>query len=407
MQVAYLVNQYPGISHTFIRREIQALERAGVSVVRFAVRPSKQPVIAEEDFAEAARTRYILTAHKLSLLFAIARSLAGRPARSLKALAAAVSMSRQAENGVFRHFIYWAEAAALAEWLRQGRHSHLHAHFGTNSATVARLAAQIAGIQYSFTVHGPEEFDKSSEISLSAKIKAAKFVCAISSYGASQLRRLVPPNYWSKIRIIRCGVEKVECAASLQPLPRAPRFVSVGRLCEQKGQMTLVEAAARLKRDGREFVITLVGDGEMRSALERAAAHHDVGDRIVFAGWKTPAEVQAEIEGSRVFLLPSYAEGLPVSIMEAFCLQRPVISTYVAGIPELVIPGENGWLAPAGDDVALAAAMAAALDAPDEQLQSMGQAGQARVRRDHDIGRSADELKALFYAAADTEGSSS
>lgn len=398
MHVAYLVNQYPGISHTFVRREIEALERAGVSVARFAARPSKQPIIADEDKAEAALTRYIVTAGKISLAADILRSLLSAPGRSLSALAEALRMGARSEAGLLRHLIYWAEAMALAAWLREGGLAHIHAHFGTNSATVAMLAAPIAGAGYSFTVHGPEEFDKPGLIGLAEKIKAARFVCAVSSYGASQLRRLVAPDFWERIKVVRCGVEKAYSTRAA-PLEPAPRFVSVGRLSEQKGQMTLIEAAARLKGEGRDFVVTLVGDGDMRGALESAAARLNVRDRIIFAGWKTPAGVRAEIEGARVFVLPSYAEGLPVSIMEAFSLARPVIATYVAGIPELVVPGENGWLAPAGDAEALAAAMGAALDAPDEDILAMGRAGAARVARDHDIDTIADQLKTLFETA--------
>lgn len=404
MDVAYLVNQYPGISHTFIRREIQALERAGVKVARFALRPSKQKVIAEEDEAEAALTRYVVTVGKTSLAAALLSSFIRAPGRSLAALGRGLAIGWRSEAGVFRHLIYWVEAMVVAAWLRGAGVSHVHAHFGTNSATVAMLAASVAGAGFSFTVHGPEEFDKPGLIALARKIEAARFICAVSSYGASQLRRLVAPDLWGRIKIIRCGVEKDFCEGAATAPPAANRFVSVGRLSEQKGQMTLIEAAARLKAEGREFTVTLIGDGELRSALETAAARLDVRERIIFAGWKTPAEVREAIEAARAFVLPSYAEGLPVSIMEAFCLGRPVISTFVAGIPELVAPGESGWLAPAGDAEALAAAMAAALDAPAEKLLAMGRAGKARVARLHDIDAIALQLKELFAAAGANDG---
>lgn len=404
MDVAYLVNQYPGISHTFVRREIQALERAGTKVTRFALRPSRQPVIADEDKTEAALTRYVVTGAKTSLAAALLGSLARAPGRSLAALRRGFAIGWRSEAGIRRHLIYWAEAMVVAAWLRGAGIRHIHAHFGTNSATVAMLAASIAGAGFSFTVHGPEEFDKPGLIALARKIEAARFVCAVSSYGASQLRRLVAPELWDRIKIVRCGVEKSFCGADAPAPPAASDFVSVGRLSEQKGQMTLIEAAALLKAGGRDFTITLIGDGELRSALEGAAARLDVRDRIIFAGWKTPAEVRAAIEAARAFVLPSYAEGLPVSIMEAFCLGRPVISTFVAGIPELVAPGENGWLVPAGDAEALAASMAAALDAPTETILAMGRAGRRCVARRHDIDTIALQLNDLFAAAGANDG---
>jgi glycosyltransferase involved in cell wall biosynthesis len=401
MHVAYLINQYPGISHTFIRREIQALERHGVKVSRFAARLSKQGIVSEEDKAEAALTRYIVGAGAFALMRAIAASLLKRPGQSLAALALAVRLGWRSDAGLLRHIIYYGEALALAAWLRAASLSHVHAHFGTNSAAVALLAARINGAGYSMTVHGPEEFDKADGIALAEKVKRARFVVAVSSYGVSQLRRLVPPEYWERIKIVRCGVEKDFCSGESRPMANRPRFVSVGRLAEQKGQATLIEAIAILKGERRDFSVSIIGDGELRGALEKAARERGVADCVSFDGWRTPADVRAALESARALVLPSYAEGLPVTIMEAFCLGRPVISTWVAGIPELVIPAENGWLAPAGDAAALARAMAEALDAPEDDLLAKGRAGKARVAAMHDIDVIAVELKSLFARCAE------
>lgn len=399
MHVAYLVNQYPGISHTFVRREIQALERQGVKVSRFAARAAKHAIISEEDKAEAALTRYIVGADKMALLRAMAASLVAAPAQSITAFILALRLGWRSEAGLLRHLIYYGEALVLATWLRTAHLAHVHAHFGTNSATVALLAAHINKAGFSMTVHGPEEFDKPGLIGLAEKIRRARLVAAVSSFGVSQLRRLVAPEFWPRIRIVRCGVEKDFCEGSSGAPPARSHFVAIGRLSEQKGHSTLIEAAAILKAEGREVTITIVGDGELRKMLEGLARERGVADRVILAGWRTPAEVRSEIEGSRALVLPSYAEGLPVSIMEAFCLLRPVISTWVAGIPELVIPGENGWLVPAADARALASAMMAALDAPDADILAKGRAGKARAAALHDIDAIATELKTLFAEA--------
>jgi glycosyltransferase involved in cell wall biosynthesis len=401
MHVAYLVNQYPGISHTFIRREIQALERQGVKVSRFAARPSKQQIISDEDKAEAALTRYIVGESLLPLVRAIAGSFVTRPAASIAALAIALRLGWRSDAGLLRHFIYLGEALALASWLRVAHIAHIHAHFGTNSSMVALLAARINGCGFSMTVHGPEEFDKAALIGLADKIRRARFVVAVSNFGMSQLRRLVAPEFWPRIKIVRCGVETAFHADAAETRPAQSRFVSVGRLSEQKGHATLIEAAAILKSEGRTATITIIGDGELRTALENAARASKVADRVIFAGWKTPAEVRSEIVASRALVLPSYAEGLPVSIMEAFSLSRPVISTWVAGIPELVLPGENGWLVPAADARALATAMTAALAASDADIRAMGAAGKARAAALHDIDAIAAGLKGLFAEAAE------
>jgi glycosyltransferase involved in cell wall biosynthesis len=400
MRVAYLVNQYPGISHTFVRREIQALERAGVEIVRFAIRPAKDAVIAAEDALEDEKTRHILRERKSALMAAALSALVARPLGAMRGFFEAMRLGLRSEAGIVRHAVYFVEALVLAAWLREAGLAHVHAHFGTNSATVAMLAARLSGARFSMTVHGPEEFDKPGLIALPEKIRRAAFVAGVSSFGVSQLRRLAPPASWDKIKRVRCGVERAFYEGPVKPAPDAPRLVSVARLSAQKGQVTLIDAAALLKRDGVAFEVRIIGDGEMRADLEAAIARAGVGREVVLAGWKTPAEVRTEIENAKIFILPSYAEGLPVSIMEAFFLSRPVISTYVAGIPELVRPGENGWLAAAGDAEALAAAMRKAISADPATIAEMGAKAREAACAMHDIDAIAVELKSHFKAAA-------
>lgn len=396
MTIAYLINQYPGISHTFIRREIEALERRGRGVSRFAIRSSVHGLIAAEDRREAEKTRRIVGARPIALAGAILKSALARPGAALAAFCDAARMGVSSDAGLFRHFLYFGEAMALATWLRAGAIGHIHAHFGTNSATVAMLAARINGAAFSMTVHGPEEFDRALKIALAEKIRRAAFVAAVSSYGRSQLRRLVEPDHWEKIVIVPCGVDKSFHAGDPKPVRAANRFVAVARLSEQKGIPTLIEAAATLKRDGRSFHLTIIGDGELRGALEAAIARGDLDAEVTLAGWKTPGEVRAAIEDAGVFVLPSYAEGLPVSIMEAMSLARSVISTYVAGIPELVIPGETGWLTPASDAEALSNVMAEAMATAPAALDAMGQKGRARVLARHDSDAAAAILSDAF-----------
>jgi glycosyltransferase involved in cell wall biosynthesis len=171
----------------------------------------------------------------------------------------------------------------------------------------------------------------------------------------------------------------------------------VGRLSEQKGQLLLLEAAAEVAATAPDFRLTLVGDGELRAPTERRIAELGLGDVVEITGWADEAEVRRRILAARALVLASFAEGLPVVIMEAMALRRPVISTWVAGIPELV-DADCGWLVPAGDAGALAGAMRAALSAPPERLAAMGRAGRARVEARHDQRAEARRLLALIGA---------
>ena len=398
MRVAYLVNQYPGLSHSFVRREVQALERQGVEILRYAIRPLGQGALSPEDEDEAARTRTMLAEPKGGLIGAVLGGAARAPGRALGAFGDALRLSRRSEAGFLRHLAYWAEALALSRWLARDSAQHLHAHFGTNSATVAMLAARLTGLPFSLTVHGPEEFDKPRMIGLPEKIERAAFTAGVSSYGVSQLRRLVDPDHWDRIARVHCGIER-DFYEGAAPGGGGADFVCVGRLCEQKGQVTLIEAAGALRAEGREFRLDLIGDGEMRGEIEAAVTRLDLGNHVRLLGWRNPAEVRAALEGARAFVLPSYAEGLPVSIMEAYTLGVPVISTYVAGIPELVRNGETGWLVPAADAGALADAMRAALTQDAGQRAAFGEAGKRRTLERHDIDAVAAQLSALFERA--------
>jgi glycosyltransferase involved in cell wall biosynthesis len=300
--------------------------------------------------------------------------------------------------GPARALAYFVEACRIQRHLRDSDVSHLHVHFGTNAATVALLIAAMGGPGFSLTVHGPDEFDAPATHMLAAKVAAARFAVGISDFTAAQLQRWSHPSEAAKIHVVRCAVDERFFAAA-RPIGAARQLVCVGRLCPQKGQLVLVKAFARLAAEDSTARLVLAGDGEMRSEIERAVASHGLESRIHLTGWVDESQVREHVLGSRCFVLPSFAEGLPVSIMEAFALGRPVISTYVAGIPELVRPGENGWLVPAGNVDALFAAMREALAAPDAQLEAFAAAGARAVRERHDIATEGARLEKLFQMA--------
>jgi glycosyltransferase involved in cell wall biosynthesis len=402
--VAYLVNQYPKVSHSFIRREILALERRGVAVQRIAVRGWEGVLADEEDKQERERTQYLLQDGLRPLAAAALRAFAASPARWLRGLATALRMGRRADRPLPYHLVYFAQACRVLEWLRASGASHLHAHFGTNSAEVAMLVNALGGPKYSFTVHGPEEFDKPEFLGLGEKIRRADFVAAVSSYGRSQLYRWVEHAHWPKVKVVHCGLERAFHDVPPSDPPAVPRLVCVGRLCEQKGQLLLVEAARLLAERGIPFELVLAGDGEMRAELESQVASLGLGGRVRITGWISSAQVRDEILASRALVLASFAEGLPVVIMEAMALRRPVITTFVAGIPELVRSGEGGWLFPAGDVHELAAAMQACLEAPAAVLAAMGRAAHERVLARHDIDTEAAKLAGLFAASRAPQG---
>jgi glycosyltransferase involved in cell wall biosynthesis len=402
VRIGYFTNQYPAVSHSFIRREIRALEDLGVEIVRYAIRPQVDGLNDADDKRELQLTRHILRAGVFVLAGCTVRAFCTQPRATFEALRVALGIGWKSERGLLRHLAYLVEATVLASWCRRDSVQHLHAHFGTNAAAIAMLASMLADIPYSFTAHGPDEFEKASLLSLDEKLRRAAFAVCVSSYGRSQLMRWVPSDLWRKIELVHCGLDPVYLRGEAPPPVAAPRIVCVGRLCVQKAQTLLAEAGARLRDDGIAFEIVLLGDGPLRPDLEAAIRSERLEGRVVVVGWASGDRVRHEIAGARVLVLPSLAENLPVVIMEAMALGRPVISTYVAGIPELVRPGENGWLVPPSDVAALTEALREALAAPIEQIARMGAAGRKRVLEQHDAAREAAKLKVLFAERGST-----
>ncbi|QYK42474.1 MAG: glycosyltransferase family 4 protein [Paracoccaceae bacterium] len=401
MTIAYLINTYPRASHSFIRREIAALERAGLVVHRFAMRSDRANLKDAQDIAEDARTEHVLEGGRWAIAAALLDATL-RPGRFAAALRLALRCGARGAGGGdgtggrLRHMIYLAEAAFVARRCRTLGITRLHAHFGTNSATVAMLAHALGGPAWSFTVHGPEEFDAPRALSLPEKCNRADFVVAISSFGRSQLFRWTAPERWDRLRVVHCGIEVAAFPTPVLLPAGGPHLVAIGRLAAQKGFGLLVQALAKAVPRHPGLRLTLVGDGPLRGQLAHAVAEAGIADRVVFAGWQDEPGVHAALAQAHALIVPSFAEGLPVVIMEAMAAGRPVIATAIAGVPELVVPGETGWLVPAGDADALATAIDSLAATAPERLEAMGAAARARVLARHDIDREAAKLVALF-----------
>jgi glycosyltransferase involved in cell wall biosynthesis len=397
VRLGYLTSVYGRASDTFIRSEVAVLRSLGHEVRTFSIRrPSDSELVSDEIRREQAETEVVLGVGFARLAASALGTAVRSPRKMLEAIRLAFLVRWPGLMGHLLPVVYLLEAAYLAGRLRAGGVEHLHNHIGENSAAVAMIAASIAGIPYSLTIHGPGEFDRPTELALDLKIRRAKFVAAVTEFGRSQLFRWSDLADWPKIRIVHCGVEPLFLDREPDLPPEAPQFVCIGRLAEQKGQLVLIEAAGRLVAEGVDFGITLVGDGPMRRPIEDAIGRLGLEGRVRLAGWMGARGVVDELLKARALVLPSFAEGLPVVIMEALALGRPVISTYIAGIPELVEPGLCGWLVPAGSVDALARAMREALSSPVEELARMGREGARRVARQHDVRIEARKLSTLF-----------
>lgn len=381
LRLCYFTNVYPAPSHTTMRREIEALTVLGVSVVRVAARRFAGPLVEPADHAEAARTAYT-TASVWRAGASLLATAIRRPRAFARTLHSAWQVGRSSRRGRWTYLMYLGEACVL---LRLSRGcSHIHANFG-NAVGIAALCRQLGGPPVSLRIHGPEEFEAFSRREWDWKLQQASFVAPISEHGVRLLQAVLAPHHHGKVALLRCGIDNPGARPAPPSLPAAPRLVCVARLEARKGHGVLLQALRRLCDEGLPATLTLVGDGGLRPSLEREVRALGLADRVRFAGWADGAAVARALAEARVAVLPSFAEGLPIVLMEAFAWGRAVVATDVAGIPELVRHGESGWLVRPGDVGALARALREALQASDEQLAARACAGRERVRLQHDV----------------------
>jgi glycosyltransferase involved in cell wall biosynthesis len=391
--IAYMTSAYARASDTFIRGEVRELRRLGYRVETFSIR---SPEPGEDVGAEVARERrstdYILDHGAPRLLYAFLRMAVRSPIRMISAIRLAWRTAVPGVRGAFLELAYLVEASYLAERLLNEGVRHIHNHFGEGCASVTMLASLLSGVPYSLALHGPSVFFDPVHYCLGEKVARSDFTTCISHFCMSQCMAFTAPEAWDRLRLVRCGVGEKFLSQEPQPIPEISQIVCVGRLSPEKGHLILVRAVARLAATGRSVSVRVVGDGPMRTAIEAEARQLGVGESFHVLGWTDAEAVKAEILASRALVVSSFAEGLPVVIMEALALGRPVLSTRVGGIAELVTPSECGWLVAPGAVDELSCALEELLSASTAELEEMGRRGRQRVARLHDAAAEAKKL---------------
>ncbi|MDA5558608.1 glycosyltransferase family 4 protein [Shimia sp. MMG029] len=394
--IAYLTGEYPRATDTFIQREVAALRAQGQSVETCSVqRTGKAHLVGEEQRAESERTFYVLSAAKspITLISAVFGALFRSPTRFLRTVLLAIRTAPPGLRNQIYQLFYFLEAAVLATHLRKRGVRHLHNHIAKSSCSVAMLTSELSGIPFSFTLHGPDIFFAPDHWRLDAKIARARFVACISQFCRSQAMAFSHPKHWNKLHIIHCGVDPERYAPGGGASGKQLLFV--GRLAPVKGLPILLRSLEQLVQTHPDVHLNVIGDGPGRKALQSQVSSAGLLHHVSFVGYKSQTEVAEALARADMLVLPSFAEGVPVVLMEAMAAQRPVVATHIAGIPELVSDGVSGLLVSPGDVSALATAIDEVLSDP-ERARSMGIAGRAKVEAAFDIHKEAARLGALL-----------
>lgn len=397
-RIAYLASEYPAPSHTFIRREIAALRRAGVKIETFSIRPHKGAPASEQERADRAETQTVLGRSPLAYVGALASTFVQNPARALGTLRLALRHRAPGGKALVWALFHFVEATLLARLLRHAGATRLHSHFANSGATVGLLAARLVGIPWSMTLHGVSETDYPAGVTLADKIAHADFVACASWFMRAQAMRVAAHRDWAKLYVVRCGIDPAAMPLANEAPSGTVRFVCVGRLSSEKGHRGLLEAFRAVAERMPDVRLDLVGDGPLRGEVDALIAELGIGDVVTRHGALPEADTLARIAAADILVLPSFMEGLPLVIMEAMALGKPVIASGVAGIPELVRDGVNGLLVPPSHGQALSDAMAA-LAADPARRGALGQAARIAVMEEFAIDRAVLPLIPLFSKA--------
>ncbi len=397
LRVGYLTSQYPATSHTFISREVAALRRLGVKLDTFSIRPPSEAELMDNVAVEESATTFtVLRQSATAFLAAHLATLASRPGAYLRTLGQALRHRPPGLRGFALSLAHFAEAVLLARELHRREISRLHNHFANSGATVGYLTTRLAGMPWSFTMHGISETDYPAGLLLGRKIEAADFVACVSFFGRAQAMRLVAPEHWSKIHVVRCGLQ-------LGSLPQhagsasVKQIIAVGRLSPEKGQAGLLRVFASLSRDIPDTRLVIVGDGPDGDQLRELARELGGEDRVIFTGRCNEQDTLDRIAKADVLVLASFMEGLPIVLMEAMAMGTVVIASRVAGIPELVKDRENGLLFTPSDWDDLASCLRQIVS-DDGLRERLATNARAVVAAGFDVDKSAEQLRRLFEA---------
>lgn len=406
LRIAYMTGVYPRATDTFIQREVAALRAQGVHVETFSLRPpADKEIVGPEQRAERESTFYVQPPRLVTIVKAHAAMLFGAPGRYLSALRTALFVRAPGLKSLVWQSAYFVEAGVVAHRMRRSALVHLHNHFSNSSCSVAILVAEMGGTSFSFTMHGPAEFYEPKYWRVDEKIRRAKFVACISHFARSQAMVFAAQEHWDKLHVVHCGVSPQQFAPASHT-GRGSRLLFVGRLAAVKGLPILLDAVARLAKDRPDVKLVVAGDGPDRATLEAQAAKLGVSARVEFRGYQSQAQVRDLLGRTDVFVMASFAEGVPVVLMEAMAAGVPVVATQIAGVPELVEDGVSGFLVPPGESHQLAEKAGMLLDDADLRNR-FGAAGRAKVEREFDIATEADRLCRIMTAALEPrEGSS-
>jgi len=398
--IAYFLNAFPQLSETFVLNEILWLKKQGVNVLIFSLRHADEGVTHKEAEALISDTTYVCDKGKKAKIPCLVRLLLTKPLRLFKTVRFVKRKNDKRLIWSFKQAIYLAaEVTRLSV-------QHIHAHFALEASEHAMLVGMLTGIPYSFTAHAIDIYVH--QRMLRDKMNYTKFVVTGCNYNKKYLIQYNPGFPGERIHIIKIGVNPDAFTRDNKPTETEKsgdglHIVSVARLVEKKGFSYLIDALGVLKRKGLKFQATIVGGGPKQRTLADLIQWYKLGSVVHLAGPKDTDEVKTLLRTADVFVLPCIItdngdrDATPTALIEAMAMEVPIISTTVAGIPEIV-PRNAGILVPPKDSMALAKAIETIYQMGNSERKAMGANGREHVLQYCNLVKETKSLAELFLA---------
>jgi len=397
-RIAYLLHRFPGITDTFIKREICSLQEAGTDVQVISVWEPGEFETTPEILSEWLEdTHFVLPRSALSILKCLFGWMFRSPGRWLGTLNLAFSTSRPGLRGFVYQMYYFVEAMLAADILRQNSVNHVHNHIGDQSGTVTMLAAKLAGIGYSITFHGWPVFFDAKYSRIKEKVLGAQFTRSISYFCRSQLMMFSACEDPTLFKVVHCGLN-IEKYAYQAPREKISRLFCAARLSPEKGHVFTIQALRILCDMGHNLELRLAGDGPSKNRLKSLARELGIAERVHFLGNLNEQEIIRELRSCDLFVLSSFVEGIPVSAMEAMAVGVPVIATNVAGTSELIEDGRTGLLVRPSDPQALADNIVRMIQDHPFRLR-VAELGRQKVMDEFDVDRETAKLNGYLISS--------
>lgn len=391
-KIGYLLHRFPRVTDTFIMREIRALRRAGTNIQIVSIwKPYATETNSEVSEEWFKQTSFLLPRSVFSVVKDLCGCIVSSPVRFAGAMQLAWITADPGLRGLLYQAFYLTEAALAAEELKRNEVAHIHNHFGDHSGIITMLAAKLADVTYSISFHGPHVFFGGRYARIKEKVSHAQFIRCISYFCRSQVMLFSERADPSRLKIVHCGLDLSEDRFRL-PREKVKTIYCAARLAPEKGFEFLLQAVRILNERNYDLLLRLAGDGPCRADLERLAQALGIEDRVQFLGYIDEESNVQELCAADLFVLPSLAEGLPISATEAMAVGVPVIATNIAGTSELVEDGRTGLLVRPSDSQALADAIIRIIDDFDFRLR-VAELGRKKVMEEFDVERETAKLK--------------